>query len=352
MNFSYSAISSFQSCPRSFEFKYIKKEPEAFQSVERHMGLCVHEVIRQCYQERGDGREPSAETVRKWYEHHWRETDLEAVRVVKSGRCLSEYFEDGWSMLDGFFHRVFPVDTSSTLNLEHRFNIQLDDRIAYRGIIDRLSRQPSGLLRITDFKTGRVSHPLDDLQLPSYALYAFSQFGEEQLELSYEDLKTQQSLVAVFQKREGDATREHLLREIRLIQDADGYPTRPSQLCMRCGYNVVCENPHFSVQKRPKRESDRQSEAEANGDHPHCPECGTAMRKRKSRFGPFWGCGNYPECTHTMEVEEKGKEKRAEEICPECGGHLQERKGKFGRFWGCSNYPECRFTRKREAGAV
>ncbi|MDL2273199.1 topoisomerase DNA-binding C4 zinc finger domain-containing protein [Oscillospiraceae bacterium OttesenSCG-928-G22] len=30
--------------------------------------------------------------------------------------------------------------------------------------------------------------------------------------------------------------------------------------------------------------------------------------------------------------------------CPNCGGELKQRKGKYGEFWGCGNYPHCRFT--------
>lgn len=36
---------------------------------------------------------------------------------------------------------------------------------------------------------------------------------------------------------------------------------------------------------------------------------------------------------------------RQEEVCPVCGGELRKRKGRFGEFFGCSGYPACRFTR-------
>ena len=35
--------------------------------------------------------------------------------------------------------------------------------------------------------------------------------------------------------------------------------------------------------------------------------------------------------------------------CPRCGGELVLRKGRYGRFYGCSNYPECTFTLKKES---
>ena len=31
-------------------------------------------------------------------------------------------------------------------------------------------------------------------------------------------------------------------------------------------------------------------------------------------------------------------------ICPKCGGRLVERRSKYGSFYGCSNYPNCKFT--------
>lgn len=45
-------------------------------------------------------------------------------------------------------------------------------------------------------------------------------------------------------------------------------------------------------------------------------------------------------------------EKREEEIyelvgqgiCPQCGSDLVIRNSKYGEFFGCSNYPHCRFT--------
>lgn len=47
--------------------------------------------------------------------------------------------------------------------------------------------------------------------------------------------------------------------------------------------------------------------ARAEPAPPDCPECGSPMRKRSSAKGPFWGCGNYPQCTGIRQIEEGGK---------------------------------------------
>lgn len=33
-------------------------------------------------------------------------------------------------------------------------------------------------------------------------------------------------------------------------------------------------------------------------------------------------------------------------ICPKCGGHLSLKHGKYGDFYGCSNYPNCSYTKR------
>jgi len=33
-------------------------------------------------------------------------------------------------------------------------------------------------------------------------------------------------------------------------------------------------------------------------------------------------------------------------LCPECGSLMVIRKSKFGAFWGCSAYPMCEGTKK------
>lgn len=52
---------------------------------------------------------------------------------------------------------------------------------------------------------------------------------------------------------------------------------------------------------------------------------------------------------HLQEIEDKKNARRAAELsnrCPLCGAELKRRKGKYGLFWGCSNYPKCRYTKK------
>jgi len=81
-----------------------------------------------------------------------------------------------------------------------------------------------------------------------------------------------------------------------------------------------------------------------------CEKCGAPMLKRVGRFGPFFACSAYPECTNTREVEEPqaDSESGEEEIepCENCGRPMAVKRGRFGQFLACTGYPECKTTRK------
>ncbi len=71
-----------------------------------------------------------------------------------------------------------------------------------------------------------------------------------------------------------------------------------------------------------------------------CPNCSHPLVIRKSRYGTFIACSNYPECKYI-----KNEEKTIQEICkcPNCDGKIVEKKSRKGKvFYGCNNYPKCK----------
>ncbi len=68
-----------------------------------------------------------------------------------------------------------------------------------------------------------------------------------------------------------------------------------------------------------------------------CPQCGRQMAVKWGRKGKFLSCSGFPECKFAEPFLTGVK-------CPEpnCGGELVERRSRKGQiFFGCSNYPTC-----------
>ena len=78
-----------------------------------------------------------------------------------------------------------------------------------------------------------------------------------------------------------------------------------------------------------------------------CPKCGAPLVYKKSKFGNFIGCSNFPSCSY-REKEEDELEKTGE-MCPVCGKPLVYRVGKRGKkFVACSGYPDCNYIKKED----
>ena len=73
-----------------------------------------------------------------------------------------------------------------------------------------------------------------------------------------------------------------------------------------------------------------------------CPNCNSPLVIKRSKYGKFVACSNYPECKYI-----KTEKKETTEImdCPLCDGKIIEKKTKRGKvFYGCNNYPKCSFA--------
>ena len=83
-------------------------------------------------------------------------------------------------------------------------------------------------------------------------------------------------------------------------------------------------------------------------------DCGQLMILKLSKFGQYVKCSD-SNCKQTKSVEVNGSdikvvpkkwgEKRElseGKVCPNCGSGMIKRSSKFGDFFGCSKYPKCK----------
>jgi DNA topoisomerase-1 len=82
-----------------------------------------------------------------------------------------------------------------------------------------------------------------------------------------------------------------------------------------------------------------------------CPDCGSPLVLRVTKFGQFKGCSSFPTCKYN-DLKPKEKPKETGELCPDCGKPLVFRTSKKGEFIGCSGYPKCRHNRPLEPKVI
>ncbi len=124
-----------------------------------------------------------------------------------------------------------------------------------------------------------------------------------------------------------------------------GYDLPPKERCMQT-INLIPGEESEAVSKN----ADIDEETMALMNKRRCPVCNTAMdaylvdEKRRLHV-----CGNNPDCSGT-EIESgefriKGYEGPVLE-CDKCGSDMVLKTGRFGKFFACTKYPECSNTRK------
>ena len=88
----------------------------------------------------------------------------------------------------------------------------------------------------------------------------------------------------------------------------------------------------------PKKEAEKTGEI--------CPDCGSDLVKRKSKYGFFTACSNYPNCKYIKKENTDTDNFQSETIgkCPICKkGDIVTKKTRTGKiFYGCTNYPKCK----------
>jgi putative RecB family exonuclease len=295
--FSHSRISSFEKCPKAYEYQYLLKEPETFSTIEQHLGTSVHQALEWAYRQR-ELSMPTSLSVQKKFRGYFSSKKGGDVRVIKKGILESAYQEAGLEMIERFCSNKFENDRSETVGLEVEFVVKLAGGIQYRGFIDRISREKGGTLRITDYKTGSlVNEPSEGRQLPSYALWGFEGQNDDSLEICFEDLKKGKTFKSVVKRSDVPKIQNGIVKSIGVISCSKTFPASPSHLCRWCGYCPICPSAHASV-------------------------------PRKWRLS-----------------QKSNQELNEPEICPSCGGDLEERDGKYGSFVGCECYPDCKYTR-------
>ena len=245
--FSHSSLSSFETCPKKYQLRYVLKVPADSEGIEAFVGKRVHEVLERLYQFASRDMVPSLARVIARFRANWDEQyDAERLRIVRTELGPEDYQRAGERCLENAYRRLYPFD-DETIGLEHAVQFPLDGegRYAVRGVIDRLVRARDGALEIHDYKTGRRLPSQDELdrdrQLALYEIGMRAALREEgEVRLVWHYLLQNQVRVSRRTPEQLDALREVTCRTIDRIRAEEAWDARPGKLCAWCEYRSIC----------------------------------------------------------------------------------------------------------------
>jgi len=245
--FSHSSLSSYETCPKKYELRYIQRVPVETEGIEAFVGKRVHEVLERLYQFAGRGLVPSLERVLQRFRANFDAGyDPARVRIVREGEEMADHVRIGERCVENAYRRLYPFD-DETLALEHpvEFSVDPDGRYPMRGVIDRVARGRDGALEIHDYKTGRWLPKQSDLdrdrQLALYEIGARRAFGETgEVRLVWHFLRQNQVRWSRRTPEQLEEAGETARATIDRIRSERAWEPRPSALCAWCEYRPLC----------------------------------------------------------------------------------------------------------------
>lgn len=166
-------IRNFLECPRKYWYYHINAETKRLYPEKSYftLGHHVHNALRDFFTTPAADR--SKEQLLQLLEDQWKSKTGTAAGFTTS-EIEAESKSHAISMLKLFLAtedwRVTQVYLPEKAgDFPGYKQIQIDNSLAFGGIIDRIDENPDGTLHIIDYKTGKGDEP-DEWQLPIYAV--------------------------------------------------------------------------------------------------------------------------------------------------------------------------------------
>lgn len=241
MRISPSKLTTYLSCPKRYQFKYVLGfEEESGQAAIN--GSCVHEAFEALYEWPADMRtlQLALESLDAAYSN-WPEADLE--------RCQ----ELVWNLFD--LEDPTVVNCKRTeLDIELPWPEAGEDH-SLKGIIDRIDIEPDGYV-IVDYKSGKAPTKPEELDEKSlgikfYSMLGLKAFGSLPVRVKLLYLGTPQVITWDVTPNLARAVEAKALAAVTEIEN-ERFKAKPGLACRWCPFREICPDAKKPVDKKKK----------------------------------------------------------------------------------------------------
>jgi putative RecB family exonuclease len=250
---SYSAMSTYQTCPLKYYFRYVANIPDETVSESLIFGSALHRALETYYRMTMEGEElvdlrPLLESFQLEYSLRL-STATQSPVVIED---LNEHLELARKILNAFLSEEMPLSCKSVLGMEEEFRCKVSEHAPdLFGRLDLLAMDHTGRNAcIVDFKTSRSRWSDADLlrskdQLLLTSLAVKEKYGIENLRLYFVVMtKTKSPSVEVLNVPLCSQSTSRSIKTFesvwRAIDSKNFYPAPSAMGCACCPYRQPC----------------------------------------------------------------------------------------------------------------
>jgi CRISPR/Cas system-associated exonuclease Cas4 (RecB family) len=247
---SWSALSTFRTCPLKYRFRYLDRLPEESVSAALVFGSGIHSAVEQHYQASlSGGEQPDIERLMFAYRSAWLPHDPDAIQF---GSTESRASLDALAtrMLTAFLNSPAASVRGRVLGVEEAIHGMLVEGVPdLYGRVDLLTEDTDTLV-VTDIKTSRGKWSAEQVEDSREQLLLYSHLASEitpgkKIATRFLVLtKTKEPVIEEHVREVQPAAVKRTLAGVervwRAIESGVFYPAPSTMACSGCGYRAAC----------------------------------------------------------------------------------------------------------------
>jgi RecB family exonuclease len=242
-------LETYLDCPQRYKFLYLDRMHEG-PRVELEFSRTVHKALRFLHDPRDASVPTLDEVVKRWGQEWDRLPEIEG---------LSEHRSLGLTMLRNYYSAHVPLK-EDVLAVDQAFELPLDDHVL-KGILDRVGRDASGNIVVTDYKTSGTLPTQPDIdrskQAAIYHHSAQKLYPGHPVVVRLHFLRFDFIFETVPLEDAWIESKGEMLRAIYGIESAH-FPPKPGSVCEYCDFTLTC--PAMRHLFEPRKDGDLSEE--------------------------------------------------------------------------------------------
>lgn len=233
---SVSKTKTFESCKKKFEFNYILKlKPKSFTFFD--LGKLLHDVLENFHLALIDSPLMNQSKIMG--------RCFKSAKAKYGAGLSEEDMKLSYEIIDEYLQLLSKEETpAEILSVEKQFNLDIDGVVTLIGMIDRVQKDPDGMLHVIDYKSSKnMTYYEDDfLQMQFYAYVMMMEDTTlNKIRCSYQFLRHKFCCITKeFSREEIMKMHDVFINYAQSMQDEKEFPATVNFLCRYCGFSDIC----------------------------------------------------------------------------------------------------------------